>query len=250
MKSRFLDDQYEFFKHADARHFFWQTQNQYFARTERELLEGFFTEPNRLILELGCGEGGNLVNLFGGNVAPGREVVGLDLFLGKLIFAKRQFYSGRFICGDAVCLPFRDAVFDAILCRDLLHHLEDREAGIQEIRRVTKPGGNIWIVEPNGKNPLIRLFALLRPHERGQLRNSVESIRELVARYFSRVEIEVRQPFPLYRLVLHYQFGLPRLGFCHAFATAMDAWDRVLRAIFPPRWWAYIIAKVDNLDPL
>jgi ubiquinone/menaquinone biosynthesis C-methylase UbiE len=245
-RSRFLEDQHRFFENADVKHFFWQTQNPYFARTERELLAGFPYGSGQTILELGCGEGGNLVNLFATASAAARRVVGLDLSYPKLCFAKGQFVGGRFICGDAGHLPFPEATFDLILCRDLLHHLPDPEPTLKELRRVSKPGGTIWIIEPNGKNPLIRMFALVKPHERGQLRNSIESLSVLLARYFPRVEIDVRQPFPLYRAILHYQYGFPSLGFYRAFASMMDAWDRTFQGVLPRRWWAYIVAKVEN----
>ncbi len=242
-RSRFLEDQHHFFQEADAAHFLWQTQNPYFARTERDLLKGFPMRTGQAILEVGCGEGGNLVNVLGPNQIEPRIVVGVDLFERKVSFARKQLVPVRFVCGDALALPFPDAVFDLVLCRDLLHHLENRERALQELRRVCKPGATIWIVEPNGRNPLIRLLALVRPHERGQLQNSIQSLRELVARYFPSVEIEVRQPFPLHRLMLHYQFGFPRLGFSRLVAGVMDAWDRLFRAIWPREWWAYIVAK-------
>ena len=241
--SRFLEDQRRFFAEADAGHFFWQTQNPYFARTERDLLDGFVVGSGQTILELGCGEGGNLVNVLAARRAVPRIVVGLDLFERKLSFARRQGVPAAFVCADAGVLPFRNGAFDLVLCHDLLHHLEDREGALEELRRVTKRGGTVWIVEPNGKNLLIRLLALARPHERGQLRNSVDSMTELVARYFPRVEVELRQPFPLYRLVLHYQFGFPRLGASRVAAAALDAGEGVCRALCPRQRWAYIVAK-------
>ena len=241
--TRFLEAQRRFFAEADPGHFFWQTQNPYLARTERDLLDGFPVEPGQVVLEVGCGEGGNLVNLLAGRPVAPRLVVGVELFEGKLTFARRHGVPARLVCADALALPFREAVVDAILCRDLLHHLERREAALAEIRRVSKPDGAVWVVEPNGRNPLIWLLALVRPHERGQLRNSVASLHALVARHFPSVEIEVRQPLPLYRLLLHYRLGCPRLGGSRRFAAAMNGLDRLFRAIWPRSGWAYIIAK-------
>lgn len=243
MRSRFLEDQRRFFEEADAGHFFWQTRNAYFSRTERALLEGLPVKAGQTILELGCGEGGNLVNIMATHRVTPRLVVGLELFVRKLVFASQQGVPGRFVCGDALALPFRAGVFDVILCRDLLHHLEDRATALEELRRVSKRDATIWIVEPNGKNPLIWLLSVVRRHERGQLRNSVDSMKALVERYFTGVEIEVRQPFPLYRMLLHYQFGFPRLGFSRIFAAILDACDRGFQIVCPRRWWAYIIAK-------
>ncbi|MGH7264019.1 MAG: class I SAM-dependent methyltransferase, partial [Candidatus Rokuibacteriota bacterium] len=212
MTSPFVERQTRFFTEADTGHFFWQTRNPYFARTERALLEGFPVATGDAVLEVGCGEGGNLVNVLAGRGVQPRLVVGADLFARKLVFAGKQSPGARFVCADAGALPFRDGAFDVVLCRDLLHHLEDREPAVAELRRVARPRGHVWVVEPNGRNALIRLLAVVRPHERGQLRNSPDSLRALLGRHFPGVEVELRQPMPLSRLVLHYQFGFPRLG--------------------------------------
>jgi cyclopropane fatty-acyl-phospholipid synthase-like methyltransferase len=75
-RSRFADHQQRFFEEADAPHFFWQTRNPHFADTERALLRGFPVVPGHSILEVGCGEGGNLVNLLSTTAAPSRLVTG------------------------------------------------------------------------------------------------------------------------------------------------------------------------------
>jgi SAM-dependent methyltransferase len=241
--SRFENRQYRFFAEADARHFLWQTQSPYFADTERALLQGFPVADGQAILELGCGEGGNLANLLRGTSARPRLLIGVDLFARKLSFARAQGIPARFVCGDALTLPFRDGVFDAILCRDVLHHLERPELAIEGLKRIVKPDGRVWILEPNGWNPLIRGFALLRPHERGQLRNSLEWVTTLVARHFPRVEVEMRQPFPLYRLFLHYHFGFPRLGSSGWCRSLLGFLNRAAGTIWPRRLWAYILVR-------
>jgi SAM-dependent methyltransferase len=242
-RGRFRRAQARFFEAADAAHFFWQTRNPYFSRTERALLEGFPEAAGRTVLELGCGEGGNLVNLFDARQPRPRLVVGLDLYVRKVAFARTQYPQGRFVCGDAGMLPFADAAFDLVLCRDLLHHLEDPEPTLRELGRVLAPGGRIWIVEPNGRNPLIALLALVRRHERGQLRTTPRAMRALAERHFDEVAVEVRQPLPLYRALLHYQFGLPRLGAAPVFGVLMDAWEGLCRLVLPRGWWAYIVVR-------
>jgi ubiquinone/menaquinone biosynthesis C-methylase UbiE len=244
--SRFVEAQERFFQAADAGHFFWQTGNPYFSRTERELLRGLPVRTGDAVLEVGCGEGGNLVNILADRSAAPRLVVGVDLFENKLGFARSQGVPARLVRADARALPFRRGAFDVVLCRDLLHHLPDREPAVGELRRVTRAGGAVWVVEPNGRNPLIRLLALVRPHERGQLGNSPESLGTLLGRHFQAVEIELRQPMPFYRLVLHYQFGFPRLGASRLAAAALDAAERCLRALCPRRWWAYIVVRVQG----
>ncbi len=241
--SGFCDRQRSFFREADGAHFAWQTENPYFARTERALIAELAAPGEGLFLEVGSGEGGNLANLFGlGGTTPG-PTVGVDLFERKLAFARAAGVPGRFVCADAAALPFRDGSAAVVLCRDLLHHLEEPDRALAELRRVTRPGGQWWVVEPNGRNPLMGLLALARPHERGQLRNSRGRLRALVGRHFGDVAVEVRQPFPVFRLLLHHRFGLPRLGSSRMFAILMDAWDRVWRRLWPRALWAYVVVR-------
>ena len=238
----FLEAQRAFFEDADEEHFRWQTENPLIARTEQALLAGFPIGTGA-VLEVGCGEGGNLVNLLS-ETDSGATIVGLDLFKEKVAFANAHVARARFVCGDAVALPFRDHAFDAVLCRDVLHHLEVREPALRELRRVCKPGGAVWILEPNGDNPLMRLLAALRPHERGLLRNSVGSLHDLVRGQLGEVRTESRQPLPVYRMLLHYRFGLPRLGRSKALAALMAGWDRAAARLLPRRWWSYVLITV------
>ena len=49
--------------------------------------------------------------------------------------------------GDAACLPFPDASFDAALAGFGVRNFENFQAGIQEVRRVLRPGGALTILE-------------------------------------------------------------------------------------------------------
>lgn len=241
---KFHELQRSFFENADVEHFRWQTTNRLIAATERELLAGFRLPVDGNFLEVGCGEGGNLANLLSGVDARSTVTVGLDLFERKVNFGSRQVTAARFVCGDALSLPFRDGTFDAVLCRDLLHHITDRDLVLTEVRRVCRPGGIVWIVEPNGRNVLMMLLAAIRPHERGLLQNSVSSLQELVSAHFDNLAVEVRQPMPVYRLLLHHQFGLPALGGSQLFRDLVLGFEKALGKVLPQRWWAYILVKI------
>ena len=51
------------------------------------------------------------------------------------------------LAADALCLPFRDASFDAVLVAFGARNFQDTRAGLEEMHRVVKPGGRVLILE-------------------------------------------------------------------------------------------------------
>ncbi len=45
--------------------------------------------------------------------------------------------------------PFKESEFDAIYCKDVLEHLENLVGVMEEIHRVSKPGGRVYITTPH-----------------------------------------------------------------------------------------------------
>jgi demethylmenaquinone methyltransferase/2-methoxy-6-polyprenyl-1,4-benzoquinol methylase len=64
----------------------------------------------------------------------------------------------RFVAGDALALPFRDASFDAVTISFGLRNVADPDAALAEMLRVTRPGGRLVICE-FGHLPAARLDA-------------------------------------------------------------------------------------------
>lgn len=90
------------------------------------------------------------------SVSPTRKVVGVDFSEAMLTIARRKLWARGerhvpLAAADALRLPFRDQTFSCVTSAFLLRNLEDLEAGLAEMRRVTKEGGRIValdIVEP------------------------------------------------------------------------------------------------------
>ena len=238
-KTCFAARQWAYFQHANAAKFRWQTTTPFFAATEGELVR-CAGGPGRL-LEVGSGEGGNLFHL-----GPRRDAtVGLDYAANKVAFASRAIPWARFICADASHLPFGTGAFDRVFCRDLLHHLEaDATPGaVAELFRVCRPGGQVILIEPNGRNPLMGGFALVTPAERGMLRSTPARLASLACSLAARVTVEMAQPFPLARLLLHCRFGAPRLGRVRWVRRGLSALDSLLLRVLPRSLWAYVIVS-------
>jgi len=55
------------------------------------------------------------------------------------------------VAGDALALPFESGSFDAIVSSHVLEHLQDLRAGIREMLRVMKMGGQMYHVIPDAR---------------------------------------------------------------------------------------------------
>jgi len=62
-------------------------------------------------------------------------------------------------------LPFPDRTFDAVLGKQILHHL-DMKIAVPEIARVLRPGGRAVFLEPLIHNPILEGYRRLTPHLR------------------------------------------------------------------------------------
>ena len=58
-------------------------------------------------------------------------------------------------------LPFDDGQFDLVWCSEVIEHLKDPERSLAELRRVTRPGGDLILTTPNSYALLFRAIALL-----------------------------------------------------------------------------------------
>lgn len=74
----------------------------------------------------------------GSGVAPDICFVNVDMAL----------LSGVHLCADALRLPFKENSIDALLCEQLIEHIQDPQRMVDEFYRVLKPGGEIYITAP------------------------------------------------------------------------------------------------------
>lgn len=77
----------------------------------------------------------------------GCDIIGLDLRSEGLRLARESREAAVLTQGSAVALPFADRSFGTALLLDTLEHVDDSKA-TQEIRRVLRPGGKVFISVP------------------------------------------------------------------------------------------------------
>ena len=110
--------------------------------------------PGDRVLDLAAGTGTSSVTF----AQTGADVVACDFSLGMLQAGQaRQTKSdplgtksrGRvaFLAGDALRLPFRDDAFDAVTISFGLRNVHGTREALQEMRRVTRPGGRLVVCE-------------------------------------------------------------------------------------------------------
>lgn len=100
------------------------------------------------VLDVGTGPG-RLPLLIAAR-CPGLRIDGVDLS-APMIERARANAQGvdrvHFEVGDVAALEYPDATFDLAVTTLSQHHWTDARAGLRELRRVVRPGGEVWIYD-------------------------------------------------------------------------------------------------------
>ena len=112
--------------------------------------------PGDLVLDAGAGFGRHAFEL----ARLGADVVALDYNSGEVVATRGTFgamveageieekrYVGA-LQGDATRLPFADDSFDRVITSEVLEHIQDDVAAIDELVRVLRPGGTFAATVP------------------------------------------------------------------------------------------------------
>ncbi len=118
-----------------------------------------------------------------------------------------------FEVADVELLPYDDRTFDRVLATCLLHHLGEPAKALQEVRRVTKPGGLVSLTLPCDPGMLYRFGKAVGPYRTlrrqhpkvdprlfhyGQHRNHYPGLITLIDHYFANDNVTRRQwPLPV-----------------------------------------------------
>ncbi len=100
-------------------------------------------KPGQQILDLAAGTGTSSAPF----AKRGAYVVPCDFSLGMLAVGKQRQPDLPFVAGDAMNLPFKDGVFDAVTISFGLRNVQDHDRALQEMLRVTRPGGVLVVCE-------------------------------------------------------------------------------------------------------
>lgn len=113
-----------------------------FYKTRLDLL------PSRTwqsVLEIGCGRGELL------KCVQASRRVGVDLTTEPLKHLQALGIE-TYVCDVTQRLPFSDASFDLLICSEVIEHVFDTDALLQECYRCLQPGGLLLVTTPNVNN--------------------------------------------------------------------------------------------------
>ena len=116
------------------------------ARTFSDIL----SRPDARVLDICCGTGDMAFALLDQSVRA--EITGADFSHAMLTLASGKASADRkvnWVEADALQLPFPDESFDLVTSAFGFRNLADYDAGLREIHRVLKPGGEYGILEFN-----------------------------------------------------------------------------------------------------
>lgn len=197
-----------------------------FAEAEACLFSEVGPVAGRRVLDYGCGTGSTTAAL----LALGAHVTGLDISFSRLQQAQRHSElqaqgEAAFVQGAAEQLPFGSDTFDAVLGKQVLHHL-DWKIAIPEIARVLRPGGRAVFLEPLIHNPLLEGYRRLTPHLRSPTERAL-SMRDIawMGSHFRRYRHQEFIFLSVLPVLLGAIAGEPR---------PFEGWQRRLQAV--DRW--------------
>jgi len=116
---------------------------------------------DEFLLDMGCGEGRHSIGAY---IETQANILGLDLSMKDLKIAQNRLNDFdtsniKSVCqfgeADIVSIPLLDSSLDAVICSEVLEHVNSPQESIKELIRVLKPGGILALSVPRYMPELI-----------------------------------------------------------------------------------------------
>lgn len=155
---------------------------------KRICLERLFL--NKKVLDVGCGYGVDVINFS----KFAKSVTGVDVAYHSS-WKNNKNKKIKFTMSNSDKLPFLNEEFEGVFLKDLLHHINNRNKTLEEIKRVSSKGAHIVILEGNRYNPIFYIYAT---RIKGHKHFSQKQFRSMIIQHFPNVtfySIEIYPPF-------------------------------------------------------
>jgi GT2 family glycosyltransferase/SAM-dependent methyltransferase len=135
------------------------------------------------VLDVACGEG------YGSNLLAkvAAEVTGLDIDPKAIDRAKKRFRAEnlKFVTADCCEMPFEEKSFDFVVANEMIEHIPDHGAFIEEVKRILAPGGMLLVSTPN--KPVYNRYKTPNPFHVSEM--DIPEFRDLLERHFKHVHL-------------------------------------------------------------
>jgi ubiquinone/menaquinone biosynthesis C-methylase UbiE len=126
-------------------------------------------QPEMIFLDVACGPAALVLAVAPGlKYAYGMDLTGEMLRMARQFQAEKQVVNAAFICGEGERTPYPDSTFDLVSCQYAFHHMPKPELVLQEMMRVAKPDGRIFVDDTLGPES----------DEKFELHNRIEVVRD------------------------------------------------------------------------
>jgi len=126
-------------------------------------------------LEIGCGTGYVLSAI--SDRFPQARMVGSEIFIAGLEFASQRLPSATLLQLDARRMPF-EAEYEVIGAFDVIEHIEEDVAVMEQVYRALKPGGHFLVTVPQHQwlwSPVDEYAKHVRRYSKNELHQKMET---------------------------------------------------------------------------
>lgn len=170
----------------------------YFAEHKVRQLKDQGENGSFSLLDVGCGDGA--IECYLQKILPQCIATGIDISEQSILAATdKNIPQTNFLLFNGKEIPFADNCFDVVFIAAVLHHIEFslHQKLINEMYRVLKPGGRLYLFEHNPLNPLTRYLVKTCPFDKDARLLSFGYAKQLLIRAnFSKVKIKFILFFP------------------------------------------------------
>ncbi|MCR8473783.1 MAG: class I SAM-dependent methyltransferase [Nitrososphaerota archaeon] len=215
----------------------------YEQRVRRNQLADLIERGCGFILDAGCGAGRDMIMILRAFTG---EYIGVDISLQSLLVARRRAFEENstnrvnLIRADVNFLPFREQIFDQVLCCEVLEHIPSWRKAVRELYRVLKVRGSLIVSAPNTlsiyypqKLYLERKYGTVHPYD--QWKNTF--LMKRVLKGLSLIITDVRGACILPGHICYTKFGKKLI---RPLLPLLERIERVLCSKTPLRYFSYI----------
>ena len=126
---------------------------------QRWIFDRLAIAPGQRVLEIACGTG-SLWSENRDRIPRDVRLILSDISLGMVETTRLAVPDAAYLACALPDLPFGDEQFDLVIANHMLYHVEERQRGLREIRRVLRHGGTLFAAT-NGREHLRQIKELM-----------------------------------------------------------------------------------------